>query len=140
MVKLYLLRTGYFLSVASVLTCSPKIWHVNKRDFFQLYWFGSDQWIWLRWSLTYLFSAWSPLPYCLSKGSLKREFLGVYLTAIFDSVISDIQNLCGSSFCSKRSKFQLDSENGAKNWEKVFCYWDICIWIGIVKLSLLRTG
>ena len=26
-----------------------------------------------------------------------------------------------------------------KNREKNFCFWDSCIWIGIVKLSLLRT-
>ena len=45
-VKLFLLRTGYFSSAANVLTSSPKIWHVNKRDFFQLNWLGSDQWIW----------------------------------------------------------------------------------------------
>ena len=35
-VKLSLLRRGYFSSAANVLTSSPKIWHVNKRDFFQL--------------------------------------------------------------------------------------------------------
>ena len=27
-----------------------------------------------------------------------------------------------------------------KNWEKVFCFWDKLILIGIVKLSLLRRG
>ena len=32
-VKLSLLRTGYFSSAANVLTSSPKILHVNKRDF-----------------------------------------------------------------------------------------------------------
>ena len=34
-VKLSLLRTGYFSSRAGVFTSDPKIWHVNKRDFFQ---------------------------------------------------------------------------------------------------------
>ena len=34
-VKLSLLRTGYFSSAANVLTSSPKTFHVNKRDFFQ---------------------------------------------------------------------------------------------------------
>ena len=33
-VKLFQLRTGYFSSVPNVLTRSPRIWHVNKRDFF----------------------------------------------------------------------------------------------------------
>ena len=45
-VKLSLLRTGYFSLAANVLTSSPKILHVNKRDLFQLYSFGSDEWIW----------------------------------------------------------------------------------------------
>ena len=45
-VKLSLLRTGYFSSPGNVLTSSPQILHVNKRDFFQLNWFGSDEWIW----------------------------------------------------------------------------------------------
>ena len=45
-VKLSLLRTGYFSSAANVLTSSPKIFHVNKKDFFQLNWLGSDEWIW----------------------------------------------------------------------------------------------
>ena len=35
-VKLYLLRIGYFSSAANVLISSPKIWHVSNRDFFQL--------------------------------------------------------------------------------------------------------
>ena len=53
---------------------------------------------------------------------------------------SEIQDLWASSFWSKCSKFQLDFKNAAKNSEKVFCFWDNCIWIGIVKLSLFRTG
>ena len=40
----------------------------------------------------------------------------------------------------KMFKINLDFKNAAKNWEKIFCFWDNCIWIGIVKLSLLRTG
>ena len=35
-VKLSVLRTGFFLSAANVLRSSPKIWHVNNRDFLQL--------------------------------------------------------------------------------------------------------
>ena len=43
-------------------------------------------------------------------------------------------------FFSKCLKFYLDFKNAAKNLEKVFCFWYNWIWIGIVKLSLLRTG
>ena len=42
-VKLLLLRTGYLSSASIALTSSPKIWHVKKRDFFQLNGLGSYQ-------------------------------------------------------------------------------------------------
>ena len=50
-----------------------------------------------------------------------------------------MQNIWGSSFSWKRSKFEIHFKNAAKNWEKVFCFSDNCIWIGIVILSLWRT-
>ena len=43
-------------------------------------------------------------------------------------------------FSLESLKFFIDFKNSAKNWEKVLCFWDNCIWIGIVKLSLLRRG
>ena len=43
-------------------------------------------------------------------------------------------------FFSKCLKFKLAFKNAGKNWEKFFCFWDNCIWIGIVKLSQFRTG
>ena len=46
MVKLSLLRRGYFSSAAKMLTNSPKIWPVNNREFFQLNCLGNSQWIW----------------------------------------------------------------------------------------------
>ena len=139
-VKLSLWRTGYFSSAANVLTSSPKIWHFNNRDFFQINSLGSDHWIWKSCCDADFNSAWARLPCCLSKGPLKRDFLDIYLTTFSESVISKIQNLGGSSFFKKYLKFNLDFKNAAKNSEKVFCFWDNCIWIGIVKLSLLRTG
>ena len=35
-------------------------------------------------------------------------------------------------------KFNLASKNAETNWENVFSFWDNCIWIGSLKLSLLR--
>ena len=92
-VKLSLLRTGYFSSAANVLTSSPKIWHVNKRDVFQLNWLGSDQWIWESCCDGDFNSALARLPCCLPKGSLKRGFLDIDLTTFSESVISKLQNL-----------------------------------------------
>ena len=45
-VKLSLLRAGYISSGANVLTSCPKIFHFNKKDFFQLNSPSSDHWIW----------------------------------------------------------------------------------------------
>ena len=41
--KWFLLRRGYFSLAANVLTSSPKIWHVNKRDFFEHNFLDSDE-------------------------------------------------------------------------------------------------
>ena len=76
----------------------------------------------------------------LVKASSETVLLAIYLTTIWDSVILKIQNLWGSSFTLKYLKFKLDLKKAAKNWEKGFCFWDNCVWIIIVKLSLLRTG
>ena len=69
-----------------------------------------------------------------------RGLFRIYLTTFSESEISEMQNLCGSSFYSKSLKVLVDCKNAPRNWEKVFCFWDNCIWIGIVKLPLLRTG
>ena len=53
-------------------------------------------------------------------------------------LISEINQLWGSSFFWKCSKFNVDFENGRKNLEKGFCFWDNCVRICCVKLSLLR--
>ena len=42
-VELSLFRTEYLPSTANVLTSSPKIWYVNKRDFFHLNCLDSHQ-------------------------------------------------------------------------------------------------
>ena len=85
-------------------------------------------------------SAWARLPYCLSKHPLKRDFLGIYLTTFSESLSLKIQNLWESSFYSKSWEFFLNFKNAAKNWGNLFCFWGNCIWIGIVKFALLRTG
>ena len=40
-------------------------------------------------------------------------------------------------FFWKYSKFNADFKNAEKNWEKMFCFWDKCIWIICIHLSLL---
>ena len=41
-------------------------------------------------------------------------------------------------FFPKCLKINLYFKNAARNWEKVFCFWENCIWIGIVKFFLIR--
>ena len=139
-VKLSLLRTGYFSSAANVLTSSPKIWHVNKRLFFEHNFVASEEWIWERCCDADFNSLCAHLPYSLSMHPLEWYILDVYLTTFSESGTSKIQNLWGLSFYSKCSKFNLDFKNGAKNWATLLRFWDNCTWIGIVILSLLRTG
>ena len=123
-----------------MLTSSPKIWHVNKGDFFQLNWLDIDQSKLSRCCDADFNTVWARFPCCLSKGPPERDFLEIYLTTFSESLISEIQHLWGSSFFPKCSKSNLDFKNVAKKWEKVFAFRDNCIWIGIVKVSLLRTG
>ena len=69
-------------------------------------------------------------------------WIGTFKTSIrlrfLESVISEIHQLCGWSFFRKNSKFKPDFKNEKKKWERVFCFWDNCIWIGCVEFSLLR--
>ena len=134
------LRTGYFSSAANVLTSSPKIFHLNKRELFKINFPERVSLIWSMCCDVDFKSAWAGLPCCLLKNSLKRDILDIYLTTFSQSIISERQNLRRLSFFPKYLKFNLNFKNAAKNWEKVSCFLDNCIWIGFVKLSLLRTG
>ena len=111
-----------------------------RETFFEHNFVASDQWIWWCCCDADFNSASVRLPYSLSKHPLKRNFLDIYLSTFSESVTLKIQNLWGSFFHSKILKFNLDFKNAAKNWENVFCFWDNCIWFGIVKFPLLRTG
>ena len=122
-----------------MLTSSPKIWHFNNRDFFQISSLDSDHWIWKSFCDAYFNSACVRVPCCLSKGPLKWDFLDIYLTTFSESFNSQIQNLWRSFFVSKYLIFHLDFKNSVKNWGRVLCLWENCTWIGIVKFSLLRT-
>ena len=63
-----------------------------------------------------------------------------YISTRFpECVILEKNLLWGSSFFWKCSKFNLDFGNARKNPEKCFSFWDNCVRIGCVKLSLLRT-
>ena len=117
-VKLSLLRTRYFHWAANVLTSSTKILRVNKKDFLELSWLGSDQRIWKRCCDEDFKSSWEPLPSCFLKGPLERDFWDIYMTIFSESVISEIQNLWGSSFFSIFLYINLYFKTKGKDSEK----------------------
>ena len=43
-------------------------------------------------------------------------------------------------FFQNIQNFNADFKKAEENFKKFSCFWENCIWIGIVKLSLLRTG
>ena len=82
--KLSLLRRKYLLLAVNGLTNSPKILHIIKTDFLTLnclYW---DQQFLERCCRSDFHRVLACLPCPLSKGSLKWEFLDIYLTTYFE--------------------------------------------------------
>ena len=123
-VKLSLVRTGYFSSGANVLTSSPKIWHVIKRNVFQLNWLGVDQWIWQSCCDADFNGALARLPCSLPKGSPKLGFLDIYLTTFSESVISKLQNVWGNIFSQNVQNF-IEISKMQQEIEKKFFVFEI---------------
>ena len=73
------------------------------------------------------------------KGPQKQDFLDIYLTTFSESVLRKYKISCSHLFF-KIFKVYYRFGKCATNWEKGLGFWQNCIWIGIVKLSLVRTG
>ena len=141
-VKFSLVRTGYLSSAANVLTgsqCVNKQSQDLARQSENLFPYQLP----CQWSINLMKLLWcrfnsimARLPYCLSMGPLKRDFLDIYLITFRESVIWEIKNLWGWYF------FQdlIQTWKMQKKLTKSFFFWDNCISIGIIKFSLLRTG
>ena len=110
----------------------------TKKVFFQLSYLHSDQWIWPRFRRLDSNSVWARLPCCLSKGSLKRGYLEIYLIMFLGErnfkKTSTLRVIC---FFFKCSKFKVDFTNAERNGDNVCCFCDNSICIGCVILSLL---
>ena len=83
-------------------------------------------------------NVWSSLTSCFPKGPLKEDFLEIYLTKFFG-----VRNFGNTSavrviFFGNYSKLNMYFKNAVTNSENVFCFLDNCVWIGSLKLSLLR--
>ena len=79
-VKLSLLRREYLSSAVYVLAKTPKILDTSKREFFQLNCLQSFNKSDI--CLADFNSVSAGLPCCLSRGTLKRDFLDIYLTTL----------------------------------------------------------
>ena len=80
------------------------------------------------------------LPCRLWRGHLKREFLEIFLSKSFR--VGNVGNTEAMTVIVfwKCSKFNAALKNAEKKREKIFCFWDKCIWIVCIELSLLRKG
>ena len=66
-----------------MLTNSLKVLHINKSNFFKLNCFHSNQEIWENCRRSDLNSVRARVLFCLLKGTVKRHFLDIYLSAFF---------------------------------------------------------
>ena len=76
-------------------------------------------------------------PCRLSSRALKRELLDIYLSAPFGDRSFGNTEAGRVILFRKCSKFNADSKNAKKNSDKMFRFWDKCIWIACIQLSLL---
>ena len=136
--KLSLASREYILSAVNVLTKSLKTLDVTQSDSFSLNYLQSDQWIWQRCWQWYWISVLGRFSCYLWRGPLKQDLLDICLTTYFGALIFGNTWIMRVIFFRKYSKFNVDSENPQKNWEKSDCFWDKCIWICCVKFPLLR--
>ena len=73
------------------------------------------------------------------KDPSKQDFFDIDLTRFFGvRKFGNTSAMRVIFFFWKCSKFKLDFKNAEKKSEKVFYFWGTFIWIGWVKLSLLR--
>ena len=90
-VKLSLLRREYWSRVVNALSNSPKIFCITKRDFLQFNLTDSDQYMWWRCYCADYNSVWDCLPCYMSKGLVKRCFLGICRRTSFTA--SNFENI-----------------------------------------------
>ena len=79
-----------------------------------------------------------PFTTMLIAGYVKRRFLGIYLPTFF--AVYNFGNTLDMSFIffKRMLKISITFQNLRKNLENYFYFWDNCILIGCVKLSLLK--
>ena len=136
-IKLSLLGREHLSKALVVLTNSLKLFQISKRDFWPLNCLPVEQEICRMGSHSHLKRVETHLPCSFAKGNRKQDFYTYIYPRFSQAVAWEINKLWASSFFWKYSKLNLDFENKVKNREKVFSFWDNCMWMGCIKLSLL---
>ena len=131
-----LLRREHFSLAVNLLRNSSVILHITKRDFSQLNCFPIDQLMRL-WASDFN-SVWHRLPCPLLKSLLKGDCLDICLTTSFPVCNFIYTSAMRVIFFLKLSKIYSRFQKLRKEFGKPFCVLDYCIWIGCVKLCLLR--
>ena len=110
---------------------------MTKRNFLQLNCFPVEQQICCGCCRSDLNRVETRLRCSFWKRNLKWDFCTYILPPSSQALPSEINKLWASSFFWNYSKVNLDFENTFKNPEKVFSFWDNCMWMGCIKLPLL---
>ena len=135
--QLSLLIREYLSSAVNILRKSLKNFHVSKSNFFQLNYLHSDHSIWSRYWREDWISVSAHLPCGLSTWHLQRDLSDIYLSTSFS--VGNFRNseAMKVTFLRKSWKFNTDLKRAEKNWQKIFCFWEKCLWIVCIELSLL---
>ena len=134
-----LLRREYLLSAVQWLKNGPKMEHITQRDFSNLNCFHRHQLVWQRCCCSALNSVSPHLACCLPKVPLKGVFLDIYLTTFFG--VRNFKNTSGMRIIFFLKLWKIQSEfrkQKKKKAEKVFLFWENCIWKCCNKLALSR--
>ena len=133
-----LLRKKYLSSAVNVLTNSPNIFHITKRDLFQLSCFKFMNNCGNCGKSSVLKSVSDRLSCDLLSVLLKRGLLHIYLTTFF--AVCKFQNTSAMSviFFSKSLKSNLSCKNAEQEAEKALCFLDNCICINCIKIVPIK--
>ena len=136
-IHLSLVIREYLSQAVTVLRKGLKNFHVSKSDFCNSITFTvitQDD----KGALIKIESAFCPVYHVACQEVLSNESFETFIWGRLSwSVISEIHKFWGSYFFWKYSKLSADSKNVKIDWDKMLCFWDKCIWIVSIHLSLL---
>ena len=138
-IHLSLLIREYLSSAVNVLRKGLKNIHVSKKDFCNSITFTVitqvDQGTFIKIESEFLPVYHVACREVLSSGRFPEIYLSTSFVVGNFGITLAIRLIC----FWKCSKFNSDLKNTERKWGKFFCFWDKCIWIVCIDLSLLIT-